>query len=56
MAEYASVVWMKCWFDSGTGLREVEEWFISPASDAGACRFDSGLPDKFIDNMGVFWF
>ena len=26
--------------------REVEEWVISPASEAGACRFESGLPDN----------
>lgn len=26
--------------------REVEEWFISPGSGLGACRFESGLPDK----------
>ena len=36
MAEYASVVWMKCWFDSGTGLREVEELVASPVSGTGA--------------------
>ena len=30
----------------GAQQREVEEWFISPASGVGVCRFDSGLPDK----------
>lgn len=28
--------------------REVEEWFISPASGVGVCRFESGLPDKVL--------